>query len=285
MTNSEHHQPGNQQANGPSVPPSFDQKQGDRMNHVISRICLLAAFVGAAVSWTYAEEPGAVNTAPLRLVVIGDSTVCNFPADNPCRGWGQYLQPYFKDSVRVVNLAQSGRSTKTFIKEGLWKKALAQKPNFVLIQFGHNDSHGPDRPESTDAATAYKDYLRQYVSDCRAHGATPIFVTSMHRRTFGRDGKLQDSLRPYAEAMKQVAAEHKVAVIDLHASSGALFQKLGPVGCPKLANQKGDCTHFNEKGAKAMAELVMEVLPKVEPRLAKELKHSARDSMKRVGDL
>jgi len=209
--------------------------------------------------------------APLKIAIIGDSTVCNYPESEPTRGWGMYIQGYFKDTVQVVNLAKSGRSTKTFINEGLWKKTIDQKPDFILIQFGHNDSHAKDRPEATDAATDYRDYLRRYVDESRAIGATPIFVTPMHRRNFDKDGKLTDVLHVYADAMKAVAVEKKVPVIDLHTSSGRLFAKLGDAGCVEMANKADDRTHFNEKGAKAMAELVMKELPQVEPRLKKEL--------------
>ena len=95
----------------------------------------------------------------------------------------------------------------------------------------------------------------------------------MCRRTFGPDGKLNDALRPYANAMKEVAAEKKVGVIDLHSTSGELFQKLGEAGSAELANKAGDRTHFNEKGARAMAELVMKELPTAEPSLRVLLKN------------
>jgi lysophospholipase L1-like esterase len=114
--------------------------------------------------------------------------------------------------------------------------------------------------------------LRMTLMLPRAAGATPILVTPMHLRTFGPDGKLRDILRPYAEAMKAVAAEKKVAVIDLHATSGELFRKLGPAGSAALASKAGDQTHFNEQGARAMAQLVLKTLPRAEPRLANELK-------------
>ena len=223
--------------------------------------------------WTEKRAtPRAVGAETVRLVIIGDSTVCDYPATNECRGWGQFVQGYFKDSVRVINHAKSGRSTRSFIKEKLWQKALADQPSFVLIQFGHNDSHGPGRPESTDAATDYRDFLRRYITETRAAGATPILVTPMHRRVFNRDGKLDDILKPYADAMKVVAAEMKVAVIDLHTKSGELFQKLGDIGSAEFANKPGDRTHFNEKGARAMAEMVMKELPVVEPALKLHLK-------------
>ena len=204
-------------------------------------------------------------------MIIGDSTVCEYPQTRVERGWGQFVQERF-DDVTVINLAASGRSTKTFIAEGRWKKALDERPDFVLIQFGHNDSHGPDKPESTDAATTFKDYLRRYIDDSWAIGATPILVTPMVRRTFDSAGKLIDGLAPYADAMKDVANERKVAVIDLHASSRALVEKLGPDASAEMANKKGDATHFNEKGARAMADLVLKDLPTAEPKLKEYLK-------------
>src|ERR1043166_3114388 len=152
------------------------------------------------------------------------------------------------------------------------EKALTEKPDFVLIQFGHNDSHATDRPEATSAAGDFRDYLRGYIDESRAAGATPILVTPMHRRTFDKDGKLTDILGPYAEAMKEVGAEKKVAVVDLHAASGKLFQQLGDAASAEMANQAGDRTHFNEKGARAMAELVMQELPTGAPPLKKFLR-------------
>jgi lysophospholipase L1-like esterase len=208
---------------------------------------------------------------PLRLAIIGDSTVCEYPSEHACRGWGQYIQDYFKDTVRVINLARSGRSTKTFINEGLWTKTLEAKLDILLIQFGHNDSHASDRPESTSAAADFPDYLRRYIDEARAAGATPILVTPVQRRTYGSDGKLDNSLLAYANAMKAVAAEKTVKVIDLNASSGRLYEQLGTAANDVVANAAQDRTHFNEEGARLMAHLVMQELTQVEPRLAKEL--------------
>ena len=237
---------------------------------------LLAAFVLGAVILFPTDARAADDAAPLHIVIIGDSTVCDYAEDHPCRGWGQFIGEYFNDTVRVSNLAASGRSTKTFIAEGRWKRALAEKPDFVLIQFGHNDSHPAARPEATDAATDYRKFLRRYIDEARAAGATPILITPMHRRTFDAGGKLHDILRSYADAMKAVAAEMKAPLIDLHTASGELFQKLGKDGCPELANAPTDYTHFNEKGARMMAGIVMKELPRVAPRLAAELKPPAQ---------
>jgi lysophospholipase L1-like esterase len=219
--------------------------------------------------------------APVRIVIVGDSTVSNYPPGEPTRGWGQFIQERFKDgTVSVINLATPGRSTKTFIEEGRWQKALAEKPDYVLIQFGHNDSHPPGNKESTNAATDYKDYLRRYIDDARSIGATPILVTPMVRRSFDASGKIADgtlpppsgALKPYADAMKEVAKEKNVPVIDLYTASKELADKIGPAESDKFANKAGDHTHFNEKGARAMADLVMKELPLAAPGLERYLK-------------
>ena len=211
-------------------------------------------------------------STPLRLAIIGDSTVCEYPPEHACRGWGQYIQDYFDDTVQVINLAKSGRSTKTFINEGLWRKTLEAKPDILLIQFGHNDSHAPNRPESTDAAADFRDYLRQYIDEVRAAGGAPILVTPVQRRTYNSNGKLNNSLLPYAKAMKAVAAEKKVDVIDLNASSGRLYEQLGTAANEVVSNAPNDRTHFNEQGARMMAHLVMQELTQVEPRLTEEFR-------------
>lgn len=229
-----------------------------------SRFTLLVLLLGCATTLSAAKTQ-------LSLAIIGDSTVCEYPLEHACRGWGQYIQDYFEDTVQVINLAKSGKSTKTFINEGLWAKTLEARPDILLIQFGHNDSHAPDRPESTDAATDFQDYLRQYIDQARAAGGTPILVTPVQRRTYGPNGKLDNSLLPYANAMKAVASEKKVDVIDLNTSSGALYEQLGTAANKVVANAPHDRTHFNEEGARMMAHLVMQELTQVEPRLTKEL--------------
>jgi lysophospholipase L1-like esterase len=248
--------------------------------HILSALFGLASLL--AINTASADDAPAKNDAPkpLRIVIIGDSTVCEYPETQPTRGWGHFIQERFKDgTVQVINLAASGRSTKTFITEGRWQKALDEKPDFVLIQFGHNDSHAPTNPEATDATTNYKDYLRRYIDESRSIGATPILVTPMIRRSFDAQGKIDETkttpgraLGDYTKAMQQVGDEKKAAVIDLHASSLVFAENLGPEASAALANKSGDATHFNEKGARAMANLVMQDLPTVEPRLKSLLK-------------
>lgn len=233
-------------------------------------LLLLATILGLVVPISRITagtgEPAGGHKA--RLVIVGDSTVCNYPENSVRRGWGMFIQGYFDSNrLEVVNQALSGRSTKTFIKEGHWAAALNEKPDYVLIQFGHNDSHDPAKPEATDAKTTFRQYLKQYIDESRAAGAKPVLVTPMCRRIFGADGRIKNELLPYAEAMKAVAAEQKVPLVDLNAASVELCNRLGPAESATLANDAKDSTHFCTKGAREMARLVMEKLPVVEPSL------------------
>ena len=237
----------------------------------MNRFLLLSSVVIAALGFTCltpAAEP------KFKVGLIGDSTVCDYPADSNKRGWGQMLPEFLAPGVIVLNEARGGLSTKTFPADR-WERLRAAKPDFILIQFGHNDSHAKDKPESTDAATDYRENLRRFVRETRAVGAEPVLVTPVRRRVF-RDGKLSSELTPYADAMRTVAAELKVKVIDLHEASGELYTRLGEeVSTGYTPNQpdtadrpgRGDRTHFTAEGARAMARLVAEGLRGVDERL------------------
>ncbi len=209
-----------------------------------------------------------------KMVVIGDSTVQTYEADREVRGWGQYIDEYFDNELETVNLAMSGRSTKTFIEEGRWERARAQKGDYILIQFGHNDSHAPERPESTDAATDYSDNLRRYVREARADGAVPVLITPMHRRLF-KEGIVTQELKPYADAMKAVAGEMQTPLIDLHAMTGALLSGRGDNAAEEIYVSAKDRTHFGERGARLMAWLVADGVRRNVPGLAAHLKPGA----------
>lgn len=228
-------------------------------------LCLLATML--------APCPPSLAEAPphTKIVVIGDSTVSEYPLESTSRGWGHYLASYFQPSVLVVNLAMPGRSTKTFIAEGRWAQALVEKPRFVLIQFGHNDSHAPERPEAV-SVPQYQEFLRRYVAEARAIQAEPVLITPMVRRRF-LEGRVLDELLPYAEAMQAVAAELKVPLVDLHASSLRLVSEMGDEASMRAhANEPTDRTHFSAAGAQAMAALIMQELPAAVPALRPLLK-------------
>jgi len=235
----------------------------------------LLLFTLFVVHFVSAKNLSAEKQPPkkIKIVVVGDSTAASYknpPKDRPdLTGWGQVLGEFFNDKTVIDNRALSGRSSKSFIKEGRWKQALAQKPDYVFIQFGHNDCPGKgDR--YTNPKTDFQDYIRQYVQESQKIGAQPILVTPMTRRNF-QDGKIRTILRPYAEAMIKVAKEEKVPVIDLHASSMALFNKLGDTGSADFSPSVSDRTHYSRKGALAIAGLVVNEIPRAKPSLKKYL--------------
>lgn len=223
---------------------------------------LLLAFL-CIPSLAWAEDAPAKK---VKIVLVGDSTVTDKA------GWGAGFAKLLNDQAECMNHAKGGASSKSYYDSGLWKKAIATKPDYVLIQFGHNDQPGKGPERETDPQTTYSDYLRKYISETRAAGAKPILVTSLVRRTF-KDGKITSSLVPYADAVKAVAAETKTPVIDLHERSKEFVEKLGPEKAQHLGpphpEQAGkfDGTHLNEKGAEAIAPLVIKELVEVEPAL------------------
>ncbi|MBP7933150.1 MAG: rhamnogalacturonan acetylesterase [Phycisphaerae bacterium] len=196
----------------------------------------------------------------LSVAIVGDSTVADYADSSDRRGWGQMLPPFFTENVRFTNFARSGRSSKSFIREGLWAKVLAAKPDYVLIQFGHNDCPGKGE-RSTDPAGDFQDYLRRYIDDSRSIGATPILTTPVTRRNFGSDGRIRTTLTPYSDAMKKVASQKHVDLVDLHAESIALLNRLGDAGSAHLNCSPKDHTHWSPEGARVMAEIVARALP------------------------
>jgi len=164
---------------------------------------------------------------------------------------------------------------KTFRTLGYWDKLLAQlKPgDYVMCQFGHNDSHGKGKPESTDAGTEYQANLKKFIDEVKGRGANIVLVTPMHRGIFGKDGKMSQELLPYAEAMKKVAKENNVTLIDLYTASGEYMEKIGSENIdPVFCGVKSDRTHFSEKGALVMAEFVAKGIAVAKLPLAEYLK-------------
>ena len=219
-------------------------------------------------------------SAPVRfkagptIALAGDSTVAMYwtsKMDKPdLTGWGQMLPEFCMPGVRVVDEAVGGASSKSFREAGYWDRVLAVKPDYVLIQFGHNDE--PNKGDrATDPETTYSENLRRYIRETQAAGAKPVLVTSVARRTV-LDGKLVSSLGPYVEAMKQVGAEMKVPVIDLHSASFALFNQMGEKQAQdRFGPSDDDRSHFNSAGARLMARLVAERLQEQVPDLAPHL--------------
>lgn len=217
----------------------------------------------------------AEETAPkaIKIALIGDSTVASYPkppADRPdLTGWGQVFGEFFTDRVTVLNHAASGRSTKSFRQEKRWQPVLDAQPDYIFIQFGHNDQKPGDRYAA--AETDFRDELKRYIADARAAGATPVLVTPVARRTF-TDGNATTTLTPYADAMHAVGKETKTPVLDLHKVSVALYQKLGDTESADLTASPTDRTHFSRKGATTIAGLVAEGVREQIPELRPYLK-------------
>ena len=228
--------------------------------------------VAVLVSWWIvgvAPTAAAKPEGPIRVALTGDSTV----ATNS--GWGPAFTKMLKPGAECVNFARGGQSSKSFRDSGNWKKAIDWKPDYILIQFGHNDMPGKGPNRETDPNTTYRENMIHFIEEARAIGATPVLVTSMARRTF-QNGKIRGELAPWVEAVKKVAAEKKVALVDLSGRSIELLERIGPeasaVFDPKTKDGKPDHTHLSEKGGEVMAGLVADELQKTEPKLAGWLK-------------
>jgi lysophospholipase L1-like esterase len=203
---------------------------------------------------------------PVKIVLVGDSTV------NDEGGWGEGFRKSFGAPVEVVNLAKNGRSSKSFRDEGLWGPALEAKPDFILIQFGHNDEPGKGPDRETDPATTYRANMIRYLEEVRGVGATPILVTSIVRRNFDEAGKIKrDHMVDYVAEVRRIAEEKHVPLIDLYASTLAQSESLGPEGSKKLGattkEGKLDTTHLSAEGRQSIGEMAAREFVKLEPAL------------------
>lgn len=155
----------------------------------------------------------------LTIILVGDSTMSNkLPGDEPEKGWGQLLPDFFTDQVIIENHARNGRSTKSFFNEGLWKKVLYRinPGDFVLIQFGHNDSKISDSTRYAEANTTYRNYMINYILETRNKGGIPVLITPVNRRKFDEHGNFVDQHGDYPKVVREVASELNVPLIDLH---------------------------------------------------------------------
>ena len=203
------------------------------------------------------------------VFLLGDSTVCDQPAE-PYASWGQMITPFFGDKVAVANHAESGESLKSSLGAKRLDKVLSvMKPgDYLLIQYGHNDEK--EKGDGVGAFTTYKASLRQFVAKTKNKGGIPILITPVQRRTFDANGKITNSHGDYPEAVRQVAKEENVALIDLHSMSKDLYEALGKDGSGRLFKE-GDGTHHNNYGAYQIAKSIVQSIRDQELPLAKYL--------------
>lgn len=191
-----------------------------------------------------------------KLYYIGDSTVAyNKIHTYPQTGMSQGLPLYLKDGVEVISLAKNGRSTKSFLDEGLFEPARQGmgQGDFLLIQFGHNDEKD-DPARHTDPNGSFRDNLRYFISEARNRGAYPVLITPIARRLFDENGGFRPgSHGPYPEAVRQVGAQENVPVADLTALTEDFLAQLGDEPSKPLFVWPKDNTHLKAEGAVRMA--------------------------------
>lgn len=227
-----------------------------------------------------------------RLLLAGDSTMADKPVfENPERGWGQLIREYFSDSIEIQNHAVNGRSTRSFIYQGRWDSLLNQvrSGDFVMIQFGHNDSKSDDTARYAPAQTDYKANLIKMVRDVRSHNGQPILITPVMRRKFDSLDQFVDQHGEYPDVVRFLADSLKTPLIDLHRLSERLISNAGPEASKKyflhipenhFLKYKGkpeDNTHFSEYGAREIAALVCWSIQSQQLQLAAYLKPSGFD--------
>lgn len=258
-----------------------------------------------------------VSTSMMAIKVhtIGDSTMATYSESTTVtRGWGQMFQQFFTDAVTVNNRAKSGTSSKSFYEEAAyWEsvKKQIQPGDYVLIQFAHNDekNDGMDGDEvkayyesigdqakadatdyrGTTASGTYKEYLRKYVEETRALGATPVLVGAICRKYFtgstirrngrhdlGDDFSLltasgikegnkvgeDDHTYDYPYQMRLVADEMGVSYIDLTTATKELYESYGDAKANELLFDGDGSTHTSAMGATLIARLCAQLLQK-----------------------
>jgi lysophospholipase L1-like esterase len=219
---------------------AWDEKLTLEFNNARPAIC--------AIEITPADVP--------TIFLLGDSTVCDQPRE-PYNSWGQMLTRFFKPGIAIANHAESGESLRSSLSARRLDKVLTvMKPgDYLFIQYGHNDEK--EKGEGVGAFTSYKADLKRFVDGARQHGGIPVLITPVQRRTFDRDGKITNSHGDYPEAVRQIAKELEVPLIDLNAMSKPLYEAWG-IDPSKLAFAPNDNTHHNNYGSYELAKCVVE---------------------------
>ncbi len=216
-------------------------------------------------------------TSIRKIWVIGDSTASTYSGSLfPRTGWGQVLQAFFRsDSITVMNKALSGRSSKSFLTDANgWPVVLRglAKGDFLFIQFAHNDEKSDDTTRYTEPYTTFKYYLSIYIDSARNRGAYPVLLTPVNRNSWS-GGMVTNSHGDYPAAMRQLASEKNVPLIDLLAKTKERWEELGqdyvtnniymnlPAGIfPNYPDGNSDNTHFQEEGAFEVCKLIYKAL-------------------------
>ncbi|WP_326984008.1 rhamnogalacturonan acetylesterase [Chryseobacterium sp. MYb264] len=206
------------------------------------------------------------NKTAKTVYLTGDSTVVDAQYE-PWASWGQMLPYFFVPSeVVIANYAESGETLKAFEDrhriDKIWNKI---KPgDYLFIQFGHNDQKYGNSEKS-----GYRKRLKEWIQKAKQLGATPVLVTSMNRRVFDENNKIVNTLDDFPEAMREIAKQESIYLIDLNALSKTLLEAMGPEAAkkafvyypansyPNQSKALADDTHFNAYGAYELAQCVV----------------------------
>ncbi len=210
----------------------------------------------------------------VKIFLAGDSTIAIKETKAfPETGWGMPFVHFWDFTVTVVNKAKNGRSTKTFLSEGLWKSIMdeAKDGDYVFIQFGHNDE-SVEKKERYSTPDTFKMNLSRFIKETRDKKAIPVLFTPVSRRKFDKEGLAVETHQAYSALTREVALEQNALFIDLDEKSRSLYQQFGPEHSkllflqlqpsehPNYPEGRNDNTHFNELGARLIAQLVLKEL-------------------------
>ena len=192
------------------------------------------ATVLAVLALGACAELGIGDTRPVRIILVGDSTVAEGS------GWGPaFCAHHVRAHVGCINLGKGGASSGSYRAEGYWIKAQAEMVRdrgarvFVLVQFGHNDQPGkPGR--STDLQAEFGPNMARYADEARTAGVQPLLVTPLSRRQF-KNGRVIEDLASWAAVMRKIAAQSHVPLLDLNADSTAALNDMGAVASLRFA--------------------------------------------------
>jgi lysophospholipase L1-like esterase len=192
----------------------------------------------------------------LRIVLAGDSTV------NHTTGWGTAFCERQTTDTECFNSSRNGRSAKSYREQGLWDRALAVHPDYILIQFGANDGPGKGPLLEDLPATTFSDYMRDDIREARAAGAIPVLVTPLPQRQY-KEGKHVRTLEDYAAAMRAIGKETNTVVLDLNAEANAALDAMTEDQAHEFNNNPADptvpgrdTTHLNAKGGEFFGAMV-----------------------------
>lgn len=222
----------------------------------------------------------------ITVFIAGDSTAANKEVKAyPETGWGTPFSYFFDSTVTVDNRAKNGRSTRTFISEGLWQSLLSDlhAGDYVFIQFGHNDE-SKEKGDRYTSPEEYKTNLAKFINETRNKKANPVLLTPVTRRQFDSSGHVRETHGIYSNLVREVAKQYEVPLIDLDEKSKMLVDRLGPENSkllfmqlepgehPNYPDGRNDNTHFNELGARKMAELVLSGVRELNLELAQRIR-------------